>query len=210
MSKFLALLFLVSACSTSKPTIIPPSETIDPTHSRVQVFQADDHYPQQRYFLNVRNEKKQKIDIDEKLISVNAKFNVRHISTGRYQLFFDKELKSLSKTKFLVQGFPLKKEIQQKINYEPIQGNVVLVQKADHELTMRLKLENKQGKSLEPSNSPDILLEGGGHIYDIKRLQKGLWEFKVGLPEENQIIYINVRANGAQLDRLFRYQHVEN
>lgn len=211
-------LILLASCSTTKIPEAPiemVQEKMDPAYSKVLIFLPDEKIDHQNFFLELRNEKNQSIDIGQQYMFVISRnplpnYKINRISQGRFQLVFEQEVKPLKGVKFFVQGFPVKKIIENRKKPDPIQGKIIVKEKGDHEITLRLTLKNMQGEGLKTSDGPDIVVEGGGHVFELKSLQRGLWEFKVSLPEENQILYLTVRANGVQLDRLFRYQHVEN
>jgi hypothetical protein len=40
-------------------------------------------------------------------------------------------------------------------------------------------------------------------------VKEGVWEFTISYPGVNQILYVTLKANGVELERLFRFQHVE-
>ena len=219
MRLILAFLFILVGCASHRAPEVPPPVVIGKmasAKSRVQIFLADERDEKQKFYLILRDDKDQKIEIEESSLLITSKqgkvpkYKFERISKGRFQVLFNEKIPKVSHLKFSVQGIPLKKSIENRHKPEPIKGKIVLVSKGDHEVTLKLSLQNMRGESLETDGPPGTVIEGGGTLSELKRLQKGLWEIKVSLPEENVIIYVSIRTNGAHLDHLFRYQHIEN
>ena len=80
-----------------------------------------------------------------------------------------------------------------------------------HRVKFRLTLADKQGKGVEIPTIPEIIVEPGssGDVENLEHIKEGVWEFTVHYPEHNIIMYINVRAHGVYLEKLYRFQHVE-
>lgn len=220
MRLILLFSFFFTACSfletnsTPTPRPVKVLGVVDPKMSVVKLYPPDAYHEGQRFFLELRNSSGIKVDVEDQEIKVKCskispKYKVLWVSQGRYQLEFAEELENLKKVKFLVQGKLLKHELMSFKKPSRSHSKLILLGKGDHQISMKLTLQNKRGERVETQAPPEIILEGLGEVSTLKLSQNGIWEFTVNLPELNQIIYLNVRANGVEFDHLFRYQHIE-
>lgn len=196
------------------PTPVKVFGKVDPRLSLVKLYRSDAFNDEQRFFLELKNSQKINVDVKDKEIVVKylktkPTFKVFWVSPGQYQLEFSQEFEDLKQVKFLVQGKKLKHELVSFKKPAQSRCKLMLLQIRDHEISMRLILQDKKGAMVETQAPPEIILEGLGEVSSLNLIQNGIWEFTVGMPEENQILYLNVRANGVQFDRFFRYQHIE-
>jgi hypothetical protein len=196
------------------PPVVKSLGKVDPQLSLVKLYRPDAFNDEQRFFLELKNSKNTKVDVNDKEIVVKylktkPPFKVYWVSQGQYQLEFSQEFEDLKQVKFLVQGKKLKHELVSFKKPAQSRSKLMLLRKRDHEISMRLILQDKKGAKVETQAPPEIILEGLGEVSSLNLIQNGIWDFTVGMPEENQIIYLNVRANGVQFDRFFRYQHIE-
>ena len=208
---FILPLFFLLACATkveryiaSDPQII--FGDVNASRSKVGLFSETSFY------LELRDSNKALIDVDLKDIQLRdhkdqLDSRVKRLGKGKYVLNISEDIIDLSKIKFYVQ----KKIIAHKLvaPHKPVRANsrLELISNGDYVLRFRITLRDKNSSPVE--QQPDIILEGLGDVSEIKQVKNGVWEFSLAYPEENQILYISIRANGILLERLYRFQHVE-
>lgn len=138
-------------------------------------------------------------------------FKTEKLVPGRFYLTLEKTsgLDS-SQIDFFVGGKPLKErfKLHQRIP-DKAHTKIVVTGTERNRLILQLKLVDKTNRPVEVLDKPEIIMEGEGSVEDLKKLKEGLWEFSLNYPDENQIIYLSVRAQGVYLQNVFRYQHVE-
>jgi hypothetical protein len=130
---------------------------------------------------------------------------------GRYYLTLEKTADiSSGQIDVFVQGVPLKEQFKLHFKYpDKRNSKISILRNKDNKITFTLRLADKDNAPVEMPENPEIILEGSGTIDEIKYVSEGTWEFSLVYPEENQIMYFSVRAQGVYLSNLFRYQHVE-
>lgn len=214
----LPFFFLISCAFAPEKDFTPSSPIvlgkINSEYSSVKLFaNASDESDHIHLYLELKKSPNSLVDVEAREIDVNylktkPSFKVNRVSQGRYQLEFAHELENLKKVKIRVQGKLLKHQLISFKKPSCSHSKLKLLQKGDHQISMQLVLKNKKGKRVETQTAPEIILEGLGEVSALMMTKQGVWEFTVDILEENQIIYLSVRANGVQMDRLFRYQHI--
>ncbi|MBA2403776.1 MAG: hypothetical protein H0V66_03315 [Bdellovibrionales bacterium] len=214
-----ALIFLLSCASVPERHIASEEPItfgeVDANPSVVKLFPTHSGHPDlHHFFLELKNSKQKLIDVELKDIVLEEAnrvqtTHIRRISLGRYEIEINKDNIDFKTLKFLVQKklikhqlVPLKKPVRK-------HSSVVILTNEDNHLTARLGLKDKNGASVDLQANPEIILEGLGEVSELKMIKSGVWEFVISYPEDNQVFYISVRANGVLVERLFRFQHVE-
>ncbi len=214
----LPLFFLIS-CASGPERNIASTEIIiygdvDSSLSSVKPFPDTGHPDIHHFYLELRNSKKKLIDVElrEIVIKEDKKIltsHLRRISLGRYEVEIDKENLDIKNLKFAVQ----KKSVKHKLLSfkKPVQmhSSMVILSNEAHRLTIRLTLKDKNASLVQVQILPDVVFMGSGDLSTPKMVKTGIWEFHLDYPDENQIFYLSVRANGVLLEKLLRYQHVE-
>jgi hypothetical protein len=216
----ICLLFLISCASRPSRTVasLAPVEIhtkeIDAKQSRVQAYYQDEKNPgKQLFYLELRDAQNQLADAeltDFMLKSGKQKldFLVRRWAQGKYQVELPVANNSTG-LQFLVQGKKLNYQSAKLPSPDAASSRLEIISNLNHVLRMRLTLKDRTKNFLELKLPPEIILEGSGQISDLEKTGDGTWEFELSYPEENQIMYFSIRANGIYLERLLRYQHVE-
>ena len=216
---FLILTFF--GCAEA-PLRHPASETIirigevSRAHSLVQLFPTSEGDTlTYNFYLQLKNEKSEYVDCDPSEIILKTKknrpvpFKLERLLTGRYYLILNKS-QGLKDIDFFVKGIELKEKFNLNLRKPDKKfTSITIAQKDDGKVVFRLKLADKTNKPVVLLNEPEIVLEGRGEIEGVRYIQEGIWEFTLVYPEENQIIYLSVRAQGVYLTNLLRYQHIE-
>lgn len=213
------LLLLVS-CATQPQRQIASEQVIvlgevNASKSKIKLHQTNlsqnDYF---HFYLELRDARSKLVDVDLKDIRVRNQKNqldsfVKRLSKGRYEVTIPESLADLSKIKFFVQ----KKVLPHKLvaNQKPVRAHskLELISQGDHVVHLRLTLRDKASLPLETELFPDIILEGLAEVSELRLIKKGVWEFSLAYPEQNQIFYLSIRANEVLLERLFRFQHLE-
>jgi len=215
----LPLFFLISCASGPPERNIASEEFVVLGEANTQLsivkFFSDAGHPDiHHFYLELRNTKKELVDVELKEIEAREakkKLNtyIRRISLGKYEIEIDKENLNFNKLKFLIQTKALKHKLVGLA--KPVQKNssMVIVSNEHHRLKMRLTLKDKNSTAVDVKQDPEIIFTGLGEASTPKMVKKGVWEFEIIYPEDNQIIYLSVRANGVLLDQVFRFQYVE-
>lgn len=170
------------------------------------------------FYVELRNKKGQFVDVDSREIRLRTKtgkgpqFSVSRLLRGRYYIAVDSRDKlSYSDFDFLLQGKLLKEQV--KLNFQEVSPRhtwIKSVSKYGHRMKMRLFLGDSRGKAIDFPSPPELILDGNGFIEDLTRVSAGTWEFDLLLPDQNEIVYISLRAHGKYLERLYRLQHIAN
>lgn len=218
----IALLFMIFGCAEAPLRRFPASETamrigsISRANSLVQLFPSNEGDSFTYYFyLQLKNEKGDYVDCDPSEVTLKTKqkklitFKLERLLTGRYYLIVNKS-KGLKDIDVYVRGLLLK----EKFNLNLIRPDkkftsITIKKKGDGKIVFRLKLADKTNKPVALLSEPEIVFEGRGEIDNLRHMQEGIWEFTVIYPEDNQIMYFSVRAQGIYLTNLLRYQHIE-
>lgn len=184
--------------------------SIDASKSLLKKIPAEH---EQVFHLELRSKDNRLVDVaveDVKLRyqTKSVSFNWRRLSQGRYLLVPQSPLEDVSRGRFSIQNKLLKNSLVS-LNKPHRSSQIEILEKNQHELVLRLKLNDKKGRSLASEQKPDIILEGLGEVSDLEPKGAGIWEFRVNYPEENQVFYLSVRLHGVLLEKIFRYQHVE-
>jgi hypothetical protein len=185
----------------------------------VQIFPSRD--PDQNLafylFVQLKDDRGRFVDCPrEDLSLVSSKgskvlFRIERLQIGRYYLFIDNEepIKS-NQIDLLVQGKPLKELLKLHIQL-PHKSHTILkkVRNTHHQLTLELRLADKDNRPVMGPEDPEILIEGYGIIHNLLPISEGVWQFTVDYPEENQIMYFSIRSMGILFKDLYRFQHIE-
>src|SRR5690606_24285313 len=128
-------------------------------------------------------------------------FIQERVLTGRYYLTLKKEAGlSSAHLNVIAQGKVLKEEFKLSFDYPHKKNSQIrLVQKDNNVLKFQLNLRDEKNIPVDVSERPEIFLEGMGIINEVKEVSEGTWEFTVLYPDENQIMYLSVRAMGVFL-----------
>lgn len=222
--RFILIVLFCLGCSTQKAqrnvasnsAPILPTE-VDPEKSIVRIFPAvaDEHGLWYYFYLQLKDRNGQFVDSDDiKITTLKGEgipFLKERIKSGRYYLTLEKNAGvSSAHLNVLAQGKILKEEFKLSFDYpHKSHSKIRLVQKENHVLKFQLNLRDEKNIPVAVSEQPEIFLEGMGIIKELNEVSQGTWEFTVVYPDENQIMYLSVRAMGVFLPKLFRYQHVE-
>lgn len=218
---FLLFTFLVS-CAEVPQRRMPAAESViqlgevSRSHSSVQLFPSAENDSLTYYFyLQLKDSKSQFVDVSPSEISLKSKskkpvkFKLERILNGRYYVIIDKSEHAKS-----VDFFVQKQLLKEKVNLNIRRPNrkyssISINSKDDGKITFQLRLADKSNRPVLLLDQPEIVLEGQGEVEDLKHIQEGIWQFTVIYPEDNQIMYFSVRAQGVYLVNLLRYQHIE-
>lgn len=222
--RFFLILTLCLGCSTQKAqrnvaSTLPievPTE-VDPQKSLVRIFPAvaSEHGLWYYFFLQLKDPKGRFVDSDDiqirNLKGEDVAFVKERVNSGRYYLTFQKVAgESSAHLNVLAQGKTLKEEFKLSFDYPHKKfSKIRLVQKENHVLKFQLSLRDEKNIPVGVRERPEIFLDGIGIIKELNEVTEGTWEFSVVYPDDNQIMYLSVRAMGVFLPKLFRYQHVE-
>lgn len=187
---------------------------VDIKLSKVKIYSDSGHPDLHHFYLEIRNSGKMLVDVELRDIVIKEgrkplNIYIRRISVGRYEVEVDKPNLNFSALKFTIQEKPLKHQLVRL--KKPVRENssIVIISNENHRFKARLTLKDKNGSSFEVPHIPEIIFAGIGDVSELKSVRPGVWEFEIIYPEDNQIIYLSVRANGVLLYKLLRYQHVE-
>ena len=212
-------LFFVMSCASGPARNVASTQAIsfgevDAKRSTIKLFSNSGHPDLHQFYLEFRNTQKALVDVElHDIVVKDAKkiltSHIRRISLGRYEVEIDKENLNFKNLKFVVQKKTLKHQLVSL--KKPVQKNssIVIVSNEFYHLKARLTLKDKDDSLVVVQHEPDIVFTGMGEISIPKMVKNGVWEFEIAYPDENQIIYLSVRANGVLLEKLFRFQHVE-
>jgi hypothetical protein len=142
-------------------------------------------------------------------------FEVRRELPGRYFVMVEQKLQLHLEQdlEILVAGRAVSDKFKLHIERPESTGTSLrIVHQQDHKVRFRLTLGNAKGRHIASVNTPEIILDGNEQalIEDLTQVRRGVWEFTLVHPDENQLIYLSVRAQGAYFKNLFRFQHIEN
>ncbi|MGE3609005.1 MAG: hypothetical protein AB7I27_05415 [Bacteriovoracaceae bacterium] len=193
---------------------------IDKSKSVVTLFPPDLRGDRFRYnfYLQLRDAKNQFVDCDEKDIVLKDKkgkkytFKLERVLKGRYYVTLESQGKLLSSEVSLsVQNHILREEL--KLKFTPPDkkmSKITIVSEEMHRMTFELTLADSKGKAITSQEKPEIILDGSdASIEDLHQLKEGVWRFNLVFSEQNHVIYISVKSNGAYLERLFRFHYVD-
>ena len=215
----LPLFFLISCASGLRERNIASNEFVvlgeaDSNLSIVKFFFDAGHPDIHHFYLELRNSHKKLVDVELKDILIKdgkKKLNsyIRRISLGRYEIEVDQTNLNFNKLKFVIQAQTLKHKLVGL--QKPIQkkSSITIISNENHRLKLRLTLKDKNGKVVDVQQGPDIIFSGLGEASVPMKTKTGVYEFEITYPEDNQILYLSVRANGVSLYKLFRFQYVE-
>jgi hypothetical protein len=220
----LLFLFFLTSCAHPEPKRSIASREmvigeIDYAKSLVQLFPSADKDNTLRYYfyLQLRDVKGNFVDCSpsEILIKTNkgkrVHFDYERLLPGRYYLSLDQGLKmNSSQLDFYVGGKPLKEKFNLP-HRSPDRNNtkITIIEKLDNKIVLQLRLADQKNLPVEHIEMPEIIIDGVGLLEDMKPMGPGVWEFTVTYPEDNQIIYLHVRALSFYFSNLFRYQYVD-
>lgn len=172
------------------------------------------------FYLELKNLNDHYIDLNETEIQIlNSKllpvrFQVNRKLVGRYYLivYAANEIK-FEGLSFFIRGQNLKGHFQLFVqapvsDYSKIK--LISQDRDKHEVKFQLYLRDQKNRPVSLTNPPEIILDSdGGSIDDLVMTQEGVWEFKIYYSEQNQLIYLSVRAQGVYFKDLYRFHHVE-
>jgi hypothetical protein len=214
----LPLFFLIS-CASGPERDIASDEIIvlgevDGQISKVKMYSSSGHPDLHHFYLELRNSSRELVDVELRDIRIkegrkHLSTLVRRISLGRYEIEVDQQDLNFKALKFSIQDKPLKHRLVRL--KKPVRENssIVVILNENNRLKGQLILKDKNGAVFDVPHSPEIIFVGRGEASVPVKLKTGVWEFEITYPEDNQILYLSVRANGVLLEKLFRYQHVE-
>lgn len=221
----IVLLFFLVSCASRKPARHPAFHEIyrfgeiSQHHSLVQIFPSEKNDESLSYYLYVqlKDENGNFVDVGAEEFSLRTSkgervgFAFERVLSGRYYLMIDKaEHVMAKKINLYVQGKCLKDKIMIQLQRpHASHTRIKMVANEKNNLTFELKLADKHNRPVVLPETPEILLDGQGEIYDIKQVKEGVWHFKVIIPDDNQIMYLGMRALGVLMQDLYRYQHIE-
>jgi hypothetical protein len=187
--------------------------------SVVQVFPSDqkDDVASYYLFVQLKDSEGRFVDAEKREFSLKTirgqqvDFKFERVLPGRYYFMIEREEgHHWQELNLFFQGKPLKEQFKvQMAKASRSYSKITKVKNSDSRLILRLNLRDRQNKALELPEGPEIFLEGEAQVLEVAHTGEGIWEFTVVYPNENQIIYISVRANGVLLKHLYRYQHIE-
>lgn len=218
-------LILLCSCTTSQrvdrsvATVPERVLDIDLQKSDVQIFPviASEDSLWYYFYVQLKNKSGAYIDCESTdivLKMTNGKvltFKFEKLLLGRFYLTLEKtsDIDS-SQIDFFVNGKPLKEKFKLHVRYpDNNHSRITMVSNGNNKLVFKLRLADKTNRPVELLDKPEIIMEGMGNIEEIRKLEEGLWEFTAIYPDENQIMYFSVRAQGVYLQNLYRHQHVE-
>ena len=215
--------FLVS-CSTVGPvrkiaSVEAVFSEIDFKKSVVQIFPPVESEGSLKYFFYIQLKSADGKFSDASPMDIALKdksgkvhdYTVDRILPGRFYVSLKKTHGvSTSHLDFFVKGKALKEQVKLSMSTpDRSHSSIKVVGSDDHRLTLQLRLADKNNRAVALPDHPEIILEGLGTIENLSHVSEGVWEFSIVYPEENQIMYMSVRAMGIRLHNIFRYQHVE-
>ncbi len=217
---FLFSLFLVFACAHAPERSIASLDEIkfgfiDPAQSIVRLFPNTSGHPDLHHFyLELRDSNKLLVDVALsdivlKIEKKNPSIYIKRISLGRYELEVSDHISHFKKLKFVVQNRSVKHAIVKRQKPAKSHSKVTVISNAENKLKLHISLKDEKNVAVILDMSPDIILDGLGHLSMPQKVKDGVWEIVIDYPEMNQILYISVRANGVMLEKLLRYQHIE-
>jgi hypothetical protein len=218
-------LILLCSCSTSnrpdRSIASPPVRVldIDLQKSDVQIFPVVASEDGLWYYFYVQLKNKSGVYIDCEASDVVLKtttgkeleFKFERLLLGRFYITLEKTAGiDSSQIDFFVNGKALKEKFKLHVRFpDKDQSKITKISNENNKLIFQLRLLDKSGRPVELIDKPEIIMEGMGNIEEIRKLNDGLWEFSVIYPDENQIMYFSVRAQGVYLQKIYRHQHVE-
>jgi hypothetical protein len=217
---FCLFVILLSSCADlpyRQPAALSPPifGEVDPQKSIVRSFPKDrDPEVGQSFYLEMKDQSGQFVDVRQSEISVSSKrsaFNqsVLRLGSGRYEVVISDEDIDVQSLRFFVQKKQLKHSLVPLARASRKNSHLRIISASAYELVLELSLKDRSGHYFEPAFSPELLVEGDALVTEVLRKKKGIWHFRLTFPEDNQILYFSVRANGVNLSRLLRFQHVE-
>jgi len=187
--------------------------------SMVQVFPSDqkDEIASYYLFVQLKDSEGRFVDAEKREFSlktisgVEVDFMFERVLPGRYYLMIEREEgHHWQELNLFLHDKPLKEQFKvQMAKASRTHSKISKITNSHSRLILRLHLRDRQNKALELPEGPEIFLEGEGQVQEVIHTAEGVWEFSIVYPNENQIIYVSVRANGVYLRRLYRYQHIE-
>jgi hypothetical protein len=221
MKNILFLSFILfSSCASYREQNNPSAAPIvlgqvDPKLSSVKLFSNDQEDSDDLHFyVELRSAPKTLVDVNPKDIVIKKSktiltADVQRLSIGKYKVTVKNEEQNLKSLKFSVKKKYLKHQLVTLKKPTRKNSSFKLVSNLDGRLKLRLTLKDKHGSMVELQHLPEIILEGLCEVSQIKIVKPGVWDVEIVYPEENQILYLSVRASGVQIERFFRYQHIE-
>ncbi len=227
MKTFLLLLIFLVSCAEA-PRRGPASidtdyryGEIEKSNSSVKLFppELEDDIFHYYFYIELKDAHNKFVDIDEAEIELkksgtkNIPFKLSRQLCGRYYIKVDtkKELEQ-GKVDFYARGEVLREQFKFSLaKIDKTKTKVKMISNRKHRVKFQLSLVDSRGKGVEIPTVPEIIVEPGsaGEVENMVHVKEGVWEFTVHYPEHNVIMYINVRAHGVYLEKLYRFQHVE-
>jgi hypothetical protein len=213
-------LFMLLSCA-SRPERNVASEVavlfghVDTNQSLVKLFPVESDGAKSSYFyLELRDGEKKLVDVELRDIMVRNRreeleAKIQRISEGKYEIHVLKEIFRLKQIQFLVQNKRLKFSLVNLQKPSRENSKILILSNVDHQLKLKIILRDKHGHPLDMPQAPELLIEGNGVISELEPIEKGIWHLSLTYPDDNQIFYFSLRANGVYLERLLRFQHLE-
>ena len=191
------------------------NDRIDFKQSRVQTFPStDDSY---LFYVHLKNKFGIDTDCDISEISLKTidgkslEFKYEMLQAGRFYLRVlnssqvrSDQISIFIQGKLLNQGIPLKMPRPDLKN-----SSLKILRNENNIIVFQLRLADSRNNLIDTINDPEIIMEGLATMEGLRRISKGIWEYSVVYPEDNQIMYFSVRSQGVYFHNLLRYQHVE-
>jgi hypothetical protein len=216
----LMCLFVIVSCASGVSRKIASEGPVifgdaDKSNSSVKLFSTESEVKQKNlFYLELKDTSKKLVDVDLTQIQVKkarvlVDSRVRRLGLGKYEIELKKKLTDFSQIKFIVQNKNIKHQIVYLKKPVKSRSQLKVLSQTNHELKLELRLRDKKGLPVDSELTPELIMEGSGTPSDLVKISQGVWQFSVIIPEENQIFYFSIRANGKYLERLLRFQFIE-
>jgi hypothetical protein len=136
-------------------------------------------------------------------------FILTRLSHGRFSISLEGSFPSYGELKFLVHDEVLEHQFVISVPPSKKRSSLQMLETFSYETRFQIDLRDELGMPVEVDQYPEVIHDGPVQIKELKLIRKGIWEFILVYPEENQFFYISIRANGVLLEKLYRFQHVE-
>lgn len=219
------LTILLVGCAVPPKMRSPSSQTalrigiVDRTNSRIQLFPSATtsfgEEPVHYLYLELKDTSGQYVDcLPEEIYLRDSKkaevpFKLERLLLGRYYLLLNQNL-GITKLDVFVKGKLLQAKLKLPTQKpDRAHSKIQFVKYVQNKMVYRLHLADARNQPLKLLERPEIFLEGLGMIVDIVPVGEGNWEFSVLYPEDSQVMYFSIRAQGVYFERIFRYHYVE-
>lgn len=218
------LIILLGACSQVPQRKLASfesdffSSSIDPSASQIKIFPPKVEEGVFRYYLYLvlKDHSHRSMDIYAEEVSLMSsqkndyQLSLKRLSQGKYYLELAVSAEEgVDELTLFIQNNMVK---EFKLSFQKASfahSSLQIIRKERNGLRMRLFLSDSLGKGLLTVVEPDLIIEGEAIAENLEQVGVGIWEFDLDLTDQNQIIYVSVRSQGAYLKHLFRYLHIE-